>query len=220
MQEIYELIKESPEFYVWAFGLVNVAWGLFVYFNKQRHERELRHLEQDLRFSADRRLKVFDLKATQYGQYVTDLDAFGKKNQVEIPERLQPIFDQYLQDYMAASDAGDKTKEREVIGWLSSQISGLMQEGLRDLTQLKYESNRLKLIATDEMLVTFDEIERLNQKLFELTTEYMNNFTEIFMYQQTEKAELFQERAKDLGEELQKQSQSLLLQMRREIIDI
>lgn len=220
MQEIYELIKESPEFYVWAFGLVNVAWGLFVYFNKQRHERELRHLEQDLRFSADRRLKVFDLKATQYGQYVTDLDAFGKKNQVEIPERLQPIFDQYLQDYMAASDAGDKTKEREVIGWLSSQISGLMQEGLRDLTQLKYESNRLKLIATDEMLVTFDEIERLNQKLFELTTEYMNNFTEIFMYQQTEKTELFQERAKDLGEELQKQSQSLLLQMRREIIDI
>lgn len=220
MQEIYELIKESPEFYVWAFGLVNVAWGLFVYFNKQRHERELRHLEQDLRFSADRRLKVFDLKATQYGQYVTDLDAFGKKNQVEIPERLQPIFDQYLQDYMAASDAGDKTKEREVIGWLSSQISGLMQEGLRDLTQLKYESNRLKLIATDEMLVTFDEIERLNLKLFELTTEYMNNFTEIFMYQQTEKTELFQERAKDLGEELQKQSQSLLLQMRREIIDI
>lgn len=84
MQEIYELIKESPKFYAAAFGLVNVAWGLFVYFNKQRHERELRHLEQDLRFSADRRLKVFDLKATQYGHYVTDLDAFGKKNQVEI----------------------------------------------------------------------------------------------------------------------------------------
>lgn len=121
---------------------------------------------------------------------------------------------------MTASEDGDKTKEREVISWLSSQISGLMQEGLLDLTKLKHESNRLKLIATDEMLATFDEIECLNQKLFELTAEYMNNFTEIFMYQQTEKTDLFQERAKVLGEELQQQSQNLLRQMRREIIDI
>ena len=46
MQYIYNLIQENPGFYAWAFGLVNVAWILFAYFNKQRHERELKFLEQ------------------------------------------------------------------------------------------------------------------------------------------------------------------------------
>ena len=91
MQTIYEIIQKDPEFYAWAFTVVNVAWVLFVYFNKQQHERELKRLEQDLRFSADRRLKLFDLKAVQYSQYVTDLDSFGKKNQIDMPARMQPI---------------------------------------------------------------------------------------------------------------------------------
>ena len=39
-----------------------------------------------------------------------------------------------------------------------------MQEGLKDVLILKSESNRLKLIATDEMLETFDRLEALTQE--------------------------------------------------------
>ena len=149
MQFIYDLIQENPEYYMWAFGVINALWLGFVYFNKQNHEKNLKQLEQDLRYRADRRLKIFDLKASEYGKYVTDLDAFGRKNEIEMPERMQPIFDEYLQRYLTAAEAEDKEQERIVIGWLSSQISGLMQEGLKDVLILKSESNRLKLIATD-----------------------------------------------------------------------
>lgn len=180
MQTIYEIIQQNPKFYAWAFGIINVAWGLFIYFNKQRHEQDLKRLEQELRFSADRRLKIFDLKASQYSQYVTDLDSFGKKNQIEIPARMQPIFDKYLQDYLAATNAGDKNREREVIGWFSSQISALMQEGLQDVLKIKYESNRLKLIATDEMLETFEKIETLTQESMDSTNEFMKNGSSSF----------------------------------------
>tara|TARA_R110000851_G_scaffold252428_1_gene404932 strand:+ start:389 stop:535 length:147 start_codon:yes stop_codon:yes gene_type:complete len=48
----------------------------------------------------------------------------------------------------------------------------------------------------------------------------MNNFTQSFVYQQTEKTDLFRERVKEIGAEIQHQSQSLLLQMRQEIIGI
>lgn len=119
MHFIYDLIQDNPGFYAWAFGLVNIAWGLFIYFNKQQHERTLRHLEQNLRFNADRRLKLFDLKASQYSQYVTDLDTFGRKNQVETPKRMQPIFEKYFREYLAATELGDKQKERQAIEWLS-----------------------------------------------------------------------------------------------------
>lgn len=220
MQSIYELIQENPEFYAWVFGIVNLLWVLFAYFNKQRHERNLKQLEQDLRYRADRRLKIFDLKASEYAKYVTDLDSFGKKNQIEMPERMQPIFDEYLQNYLAATESGDKDRERQVIGWLSSQISALMQEGLKDVLKLKSESNRLKLIATDEMLQTFDMLERLTQESMDCTNEYMKNFTEIIFNQQNERTEAFQKQAAELATEIQAQSKALLNQMRSELSDL
>ncbi|MBO7927364.1 hypothetical protein J5X91_14005 [Pseudoalteromonas sp. K222D] len=220
MQFIYDLIQENPEYYIWVFGVINALWLGFVYFNKQTHEKNLKQLEQDLRYRADRRLKIFDLKASEYGKYVTDLDAFGRKNEIEMPERMQPIFDEYLQRYLAAAEAEDKEQERIVIGWLSSQISGLMQEGLKDVLILKSESNRLKLIATDEMLETFDRLEALTQESMDCTNEYMNNFTEIIFNQQNEKTEAFKVKAAELGAEIQKNSKELLNQMRRELSDI
>ncbi|OBT08224.1 hypothetical protein A9267_10935 [Shewanella sp. UCD-FRSSP16_17] len=220
MQSIYQLIQESPEFYAWVFGIVNVLWACFAYFNKQRHERNLKQLEQDLRYRADRRLKIFDLKATEYAKYVTDLDSYGKKNQIEMPQRMQPIFDEYLQNYLAATEAGDKEKERQVIGWFSSQVSSLMQDSLKDVLKLKSESNRLKLIATDEMLETFDRIEQLTQETMDCSNDYMKNFTEIVLNQQNEKTEAFQLKAAKLANGIQEHSKTLLNQMRRELSDI
>lgn len=220
MQFIYELIQENPDYYAWAFGVINIFWLGFVYFNKQTHDRNLKQLEQDLRYRADRRLKIFDLKATEYGKYVTDLDSFGKKNEIEMPERMQPIFDEYLQRYLAASEAGDSEQVRIVIGWFGSQVSALMQEGLKDVLKLKSESNRLKLIATDEMLETFDRLETLTQESMDCTNEYMKNFTDIIINQQNHKTETFQAKASKLGTEIQKNSKALLNQMRQELSDI
>ncbi|HEA3089963.1 TPA: hypothetical protein RVR74_002279 [Aeromonas salmonicida] len=220
MQEVYDLIQGNPKFYTWAFGILNLLWVAFAYFNKQRHERKLKQLEQDLRFRADRRLKIFDLKASEYAKYVTDLDSFGKKNQIEMPERMQPIFDQYLQNYLAATEVGDKEREIQVIGWFSSQISALMQEGLKDVLKLKCESNRLKLIATDEMLQTFDKLEQLAQESMDCTNEYMKNFTEIILHQQHGKTEVFKRQAAELASEIQNQTRALMNQMRKELSDI
>ena len=77
---------------------------------------------------------------------------------------MQPIFDEYNKNYLATTEYGDKERERQVIGWLSSKISVLIQEGLKDILKLKSKSNRLKLIATDEMLQTFDKLEQLTQE--------------------------------------------------------
>jgi septum formation topological specificity factor MinE len=220
MEIIYTLIQQNPQYYTWAFGIINVLWGGFLYFNKQSHERKLKHLEQDIKYGFDRRLKIFDLKASQYSQYVTDLDSLGKKNQVEIPAKMQPIFQTYFKEYLDASESGDTQRENEVIAWFGSEIQSLMNEGLKDVMKLKYESNRLKLIATDEMLVTFEAIEKLNQEIFDVTSEYMSNFTDIVINQKEDETARFQTKAASLGAELQKYSHQLLSQMRKEIVEI
>lgn len=220
MKAIYDVIQENPQFFAWAFGLVNALWILFAYFNKQTHDKQLARLEQQLRLDADRRLKVFELKVTQYESYVMNLDAFGRKQQADMPARLQPVFDKYLSDYLAASMAEDKEAEHKVITWFSSQIAGSMQEVYADTLKLKSESNRLKLTATDEMIETFSELESLTDESTTTANEFMGKLTEIVLGGRQQEARMYQARLATLGKQIQDASQKLLNQMRAELREI
>ena len=220
MTEIYKAIQENPEFFAWVFGIVNVLWGLFTYFNKQSHDKALANLKHELNLDAERRKKIFELKVTQYETYVSDLDAFGKKHQVDMPARMQPIFDKYLSDYLAATESGDKEKEREIITWFSSQISALMQEGLEDVLKLQSESNRLKLTSTEEVITTFSELEGLTKASMDKANEFMGKFTEIVMTQNHELSQSYQTELQQLGALTQEKAQHLMRQMRSELNSI
>jgi hypothetical protein len=220
MKAIYDAIQENPQFFAWAFGVVNILWILFTYFNKQSHERQLVQLEQQLRLDADRRSKVFELKMTQYESYMTSLDNFGKKQLTEIPGRMKPVLDKYLNDYLVASEAQDKNAERKVITWFSNQVSGLMQEVYADSLQLKNESSRLKLTATDEMIETFSELESLTDASTATATEYMGKLVEILLEDRRQEEAIYQAQLMALGKDIRAVSQKLLDQMRTELREI
>ena len=220
MQSIYAIIQANPAYFVWAFGVVNVLWGLFAYFNKQSHDKALANLTHTLKLEADRRKTVFELKAAQYEAYVTSLDAFGRKHQVDLPSRMQPIFDKYMRDYLAASEMKDKEKEREVITWFGSQVSALMQEGLKEVLILQSESNRLKLTATDEMIETFNRLELLTKKSMDMTHDFMGRFTEIILSNNKDAINSFQLSAKEIGLAIKTEADNLLKQMRAELARI
>ncbi len=217
VQSVYEAIQANPEYFVWAFGLINVLWGLFAYFNKQSHDKVLANLTHSLKLEADRRKTVFELKAAQYEAYVTRLDAFSRKHQVDLPSRMQPVFDKYFRDSLAASELQDKGKEREVIVWLSSQISALMQEGLSDLLALQSESNRLKLTATDEMIETFNMLELLTKKSTDVANEFMGQFTEIFLSRNQDAINSHKQSSEEIRLAIKAEAEKLLKQMRSEL---
>lgn len=220
MEELYRVIQQHPDYFAWAFGLINVLWIAFTYFNSQSHEKAMTNLSNSLKLDSDRRLKVFELKANQYEAYVSNLDAFGKKHQVELPSRVQPIFNKYLADYLSASESGDKQKETEVITWFSSQIAALMYEVSEDYFKIQAESNKLKLTATDEMVDEFDRLESLIKESMDDSTEFMNGFTQMVLTQNFELAEQFQESAKAKGEKIKTASRNLLNLMRAELHEI
>lgn len=220
MKAVYDAIQENPQFFAWVFGLVNVLWILFAYFNKQSHERQLAKLEQQLRLDADRRVKIFELKVTQYESYVMSLDSFGRKQQSDMRARMQPIFDKYLSDYLAASMAEDKETERKAIVWFSNQISGLTQEVYADALKLKSESNRLKLTATDEMIKTFTELEALTDESTTTANEFMGKLPEIILSGRQQEGTIYQAQLAALGKRIQAASQKLLHQMRAELREI
>jgi truncated hemoglobin YjbI len=217
MQIIYDLVKQSPELYTWVFTIISTLCLVFVYFNKQSHGRELKKLEQNLRYDADRRLKIFDLKANEYSRYVTHLDEFGKKNNSEMLNKLQPIVDEYMKNYFAATSEGDKEKEIQVITWFGSQITLLTQDGMKEVMQLRHESNRIKLIATEDMLHTLESLESLTDQAMEHSNKFMNNFVVVISEQRQDLVEEYQTGATKLGEQIKSQTKLLMEQMRKEI---
>lgn len=217
MEFVYNLIQENPGFFAWSFGVINALWIMFFHFNRQSHDRRIRKLENDLKFDSDRRLKIFELKASNFSSYVSQLDIFGKKNQVDMPKRMQPIFEAYMGDILGASGDEDEQKEVEAITRFSNEILLLLNESLEDVLKLKYESNRLKLIATEKMLETLDELELLTDQSFNVASEFMGKYVEINLTKDEAASKAYQEHLMELGKKTQQAKKSLLNQMRIEI---
>ncbi|HAS3131268.1 hypothetical protein KZ500_04915 [Vibrio parahaemolyticus] len=217
MESIYSIIQENPDYFAWVFGLVNALWGIFLYFNKQSHDKALENLKHGLSLEAERRKKVFELKVSQYEAYVSNLDEFGKKHQVDLPAKMQPIFDKYFNDYLAAAQVGDKDKEREVLCWFGTQVSEVMRDSTEDLMKLQAESNKLKLTATDQMVETFARLEALTKASSDKSNEFMSKFLEIVLSQNNELSAKLQEELASLGKETQAVAKDLMEQMRQEL---
>ncbi len=220
MQYAYDLIQTNPEYFALGFVLVNVLWVLFAYLNKQRHDKALANLARNLKLEAERRKTIFELKVAQYESYVNNLDEFGRKHQVDIPSRMQPIFKKYLRDIMEASELQNKEKTKDVIVWFCDQITTLMQEGLNDVLKLQSESNRLKLTATDEMIETFNRLEYLTKESMEKTNEFMQRFIEINLSQNDDAIDNYLLTSKKIGLAMKTEAEKLMKQMRNELAQI
>ena len=96
-----------------------------------------------------------------------------------------------------------------------------MQEVSIDILELQAESNKLKLTATDEMLVTFDELESLISNSMELSQKFMSSLADTIINQDTQVVvPKFQEKINILSTEIQNKSHLLMQQMRNELKNI
>ncbi len=107
--------------------------------------------------------------------------------------------------------------ERETLVLFSNNISALMQEGSEDVQKLKSETNRIKMIATDEMIETFEELEVLTQESMDTAIEFVGKFLEIIINKQDDESQKYQAKLSDIGITIQQKSKKLLQQMRDEI---
>ena len=110
-----------------------------------------------------------------------------------------------------------KDREREIICWFGSQESEIMNSMNEDLLKLQAESNKLKLIATDQMVETFSRLEALNKKSTDKSNEFMGKFLEIILHQNHELSAKLQAELFTLGIETQATSKELMKQMRQEL---
>ena len=89
--------------------------------------------------------------------------------------------------------------------------------GMKEVMQLRHESNRIKLIATQEMLSTLNALESLTDQAMKHSNEFMNNFVKVVSENRQDLVASYQEGALALGGEIKSNTDKLMEQMRREI---
>jgi hypothetical protein len=88
---------------------------------------------------------------------------------------------------------------------------------MKEVMQLRHESNRIKLIATEDMLHTLESLESLTDQAMEHSNKFMNNFVVVISEQRQDLVEEYQTGATKLGEQIKSQTKLLMEQMRKEI---
>lgn len=220
METIYKIISSNPEYFACVFGLINALWVAFLYFNKKRHEKEILQLKHGLNLDLEKRKKIYEMKSGQFEKYFKMADDFGKKHQVDLPKRLQPIFNEYMENYLKASMNADKEAERKCIVKFGEQVSSIMNQGMEEYFALKSETNSLKLIASEELARIFEEVQDAYEKAFNTSNEFMGKFVEITAANNSEENIKYQELMKEQGENIQEKLNTLMKQMRKELNEI
>ena len=160
------------------------------------------------------------MKAAQFEKYFRMIDDFGKRQQVDIVKRMQPIINKFMEDYLKSAECGDKKAETAAIITFSSQISDLTNEGMEQYLSLKSETNSLKLIASDDLAILFDELQESYDDAFNATQEFMSKFVKLTMENNEEEMQRSQKTITTLGNNIKQKAEKLMIQMRKELNEI
>lgn len=220
METIYSIIRTNPEYFVWAFGVINVIWSAFIFFNKQSHQKELSRMAHTHNLELERKKKVFQIKADEFQKYYNLVDDFSKKQIVDIPRRMQPIFNEYFDNCLKAEGQSDKDASRAAIVKFGDQVNTLLFEGIEAHLTIKAATSSLKLVATDLLVKTFEQLECLYGESFELSQAFMKEFVNLITVNDQNGIAAFQSQMQEKGKELQNALEKLMMQMRQELKEI
>jgi len=220
METIYETVRQNPVYVAWIFGIVNALWVVFLYFNKKRHEKELENLKHTFNLDLEKRKKMYEMKSAQFEKYFRMTDEFAKKHQVDLPLTLQPIFAEYMNNYLTAQEKGDKAASTIAITKFGSQISKIMSDSTNEYRALIAETNSLKLIASDALAAIFDNVQEAYEKAFQLMNEFMNRLVELMISNDQSTLQKYQSEMAAQAKEIENQLRNLMQQMRNELKEI
>lgn len=220
MEEIFKAISEKPEYFAWAFGLVNALWLGFVYFNKKRHEKELIEVQQSFDLDLERRKKVFEMKVSQYEAYFRHIDAIHNRHQTDHQDVFMPIMNEFMSSYLEASSRDDEAAATAATIEFSEKISKLTRDGMQEMGVIESETNSLRLTASDEVASLLDKIKSIYSALFEMSGKMMSDLVQITINNDQDLANRNQAQLQKLRELAKEKSAELREQMRNDLKQI
>lgn len=220
MEEVFKAISEKPEYFAWAFGLVNALWLCFVYFNKKKHQKELIEVKQSFDLDLERRKKVFEMKAVQYESYFRSIDEIHNRHQTDYQDVVLPIINEFNSTYMYACNNNDNQAATEATVIFAEKMGKITRDGFEELQVMRSQTNSLRLTASDKVAILLDEIQSIYEQLFEASNKIISDLVHVTLNDDQELMANNQARLTELGNLALLKSTQLREQMRIDLKEI
>ena len=148
------------------------------------------------------------------------IDDFATEGNITIQNKFLPIFEEYNRNYLNASSRGDKKEETETITTFSGKIQQIMFEANKDLIRIKQETNTIRLIASNKIIKTLDQLELAYDESFEISSNVLRELPALILVNNQEEMALNQTKLFAVGETIKILRDNLINQMRIELDEI
>jgi hypothetical protein len=218
LDAVYKFVQSHPQEVTWGVIIINGLWIAFAYFSQHRHDKSMKQLEHSLTLERTKRGSLYSLKSTSYERYLRMLDDFGAKNQTQLVARMQPALTTYLNRMVIAAE--DDIERKSAIAAFSQEVLLIVDEGQGDFFKLKSESRAIRLTASDALVQLFDELETLVEKSIIESRTFISDLPALLMANDQIGIQKQSNNGATTSGEINKKSQALQLQMRRDLNEI
>lgn len=184
---------------------------------KSLYSKELEELKKDHQLDISKRKYKYESKRDQYVSFFQLLDQFTKDNSIKVQEKLTPIIEVFLTDYLNAQD--QETQTKTVIKF-STEIQKFTFEGSQDLIKIKQQTNTIRIIASDKVIEKLDLLNLAFEKTIEDSNKTMNDLPMLMLNNDQQKMKENQNQLEESGKLVKKYNDELIALMRKELNEI
>lgn len=184
---------------------------------KSKYSKKLEELKKEHQLDISKRKYKYESKRDQYVSFFQLLDQFTKDNSIKVQEKLTPILEEFLTDYLNAQDQQNQTN---VVTKFSTKIQKFTFEGSQDLIKIKQQTNTIRLIASDKVIEKLDMLSLAFEKTIEDSNKTMNDLPMLMMNNDQIKMQENQSQLEESGKLVKKYNDELITLMREELDEI
>lgn len=187
---------------------------------KANHQRELENLKKEHQLDIEKRKYQYQNKKEQYLQFFKLLDSFHTNSHSSMQEKFAPINDEFMKNYLNAVTKNDQKGQNKAATVFSKKMGSLTMEANKELTRIKQETNTIRIIASDEILVTLDQLENCYNNLFEVSMQMMQDLPKQIVRRDETAMKKKQNKLEVMGQEAIVLKDLLIKKMREELREI
>lgn len=181
---------------------------------KSQYSKELEELKKDHQLDITKRKYLYESKREQYVSFFQLLDQFTKENSSKAQEKMIPIVENFLNDFLIAQNQEEQFK---AVTAMSTEMQKITFEASQDLIKIKQQTNTIRLIADQKIIEKLDILNLAFDKSIEDSNKTLSDLPALIINNDQIKIQENQKMLENSGMYVKKNSDELIALMREDL---
>ena len=180
--------------------------------------KETEKIKKEHTLDIAKRKYQYESKKTQYFKYFNLIDNFSAISSEEFMRDFLPIIAKFNEELMNSNSI--KEKESQAIASYSDQILRLTYKVNENLIKIKQETNTIRIIANNKILIILAKMESTYDQSLELSTEFMKAISKMIIMKDDSDVNEIRSRLDQIGKQTMELKKLLIEEVRKELNEI